>query len=293
MIESGGRDDLKAVVNGWRAAGKQVGFVPTMGNLHRGHLALVSAAKAECDRVVVSIFVNPTQFGPDEDFASYPRTRESDLEALRKLGCDLAFVPTPDVIYPHGTKVKTVVAVPSLADTLCGLSRPAFFPGICLVVCRLFHLVNPDIAYFGEKDFQKLQIIRAMTCDLGFSIAIRGLPTLREADGLAMSSRNHYLSKRERAAAPQLHQALVAAGAELASGRSVAKVEQHWQKVLDEAGFEVDYFSIRDQETLARYGDGHDRSLRVFAAALLGRTRLIDNVAVPDFLVESAPGVNE
>jgi len=210
---------LQARLEGWRREGLRVGFVPTMGNLHVGHLDLVRAAAARTDRVVVSIFVNPLQFGPGEDFASYPRTLAEDLEQLAGEDCDLVFTPGEETMYPLGRDGTTRVDVPALSGILCGASRPGHFSGVATVVSKLFNLVKPQLAVFGEKDCQQLAVIRRMTAELCFPIEILGVPTRREPDGLAMSSRNRYLRQDERASAPVLYASLQAVAQGLAAGR--------------------------------------------------------------------------
>ena len=270
---------LRERVAAWRRAGQRVGFVPTMGNLHAGHLALVAEARRLSERVVVSIFVNPLQFGPQEDFAAYPRTLARDQELLAGAGTDLLFAPTVAAVYPRGQAEQTRVEVPGLSDILCGASRPGHFVGVATVVCKLFNMVQPDLAVFGEKDFQQLQVIRLMTLDLSLPVAIQGLATAREADGLAMSSRNGYLTAEERARAPALYHTLQRCADWLRAGQDSATVERQAEEAIAAAGFEPDYFSVRRAADLGLPAPG-ERELVVLAAARLGRARLIDNLRV-------------
>jgi pantoate--beta-alanine ligase len=254
-----------------------------MGNLHAGHLALVAAARAQCERVVVSIFVNPLQFGPNEDLDSYPRTLEADVRALEQAGADAVFAPSVDQMYPHGGTTATTVRVEGITDMLCGSRRPGHFEGVATVVTKLLNLVGPDYAFFGEKDFQQLAVIRRLVDDLCMDVQIVGVPTVREADGLALSSRNQYLSADERQCAPALAAALEDCRMRLLEGdRNFAGLEARGRALLDDAGLETDYFEIRSPELMAPRTDMC--AFRVLAAAFLGRARLIDNMAV-----EAAP----
>jgi len=261
---------LKAELAGLRAGGVSIGFVPTMGALHDGHLALVRHAKSLCDKVVVSIFVNPLQFAPTEDLDRYPRDEAGDIARLQGVGCDLVYLPTVDALYPKNFVSRIEMAGPAL-----GLEtdfRPQFFSGVATVVSKLFNQVRPDVAVFGEKDFQQLAVIRAMVRDFDMAIEIVGMPTVREADGLALSSRNAYLSPEERAIAPRLHQALKA----IRDGRST--IEQA-KGELTAAGFgRIDYISLRDADTLGEITP-ETKSRRLLAALWLGKTRLIDNIS--------------
>lgn len=258
----------------------KVGLVPTMGNLHAGHMALVAVCRAEVDVCVVSVFVNPTQFGPAEDFAQYPRTLDADLSALEKSGVDLVFAPSVAEIYPDGQAGHTTIGVPSLSGVLCGASRPGHFDGVATVVAKLFHIVQPGRAYFGEKDWQQLALVRAMTRQLNMPVEVRGVATVRAPDGLALSSRNRYLTADERERAPLLHGALEGAGRAVASGRKdYAAIERGVCEELTAGGFQVDYVAVRDADRLV-VPDAATTRLRVLAAARLGRTRLIDNVPV-------------
>ncbi|MBK7984699.1 MAG: pantoate--beta-alanine ligase [Candidatus Competibacteraceae bacterium] len=272
--------ELRDHVTTWRRAGERVAFVPTMGNLHRGHIHLVERARQQAPRTVASIFVNPTQFGPNEDFTGYPRTLLEDSRQLEAVGLDLLFAPAVAEIYPRPLEDMTSITVPELSDILCGASRPTHFRGVATVVGKLFNMVQPDIALFGEKDWQQLRVIRRLVDDLNFPIEIVGVPTVREADGLAMSSRNGYLTPEERAIAPTLYATLTASAERLRAG------ERDYQRLSDEAkarlaaaGFRPDYFEIRRASDLQSPASG-DENLRILAAAWLGRARLIDNLAV-------------
>ncbi len=271
---------VREQVRAWRAAGEPVALVPTMGNLHAGHIALVARARMLAARVVVSVFVNPLQFGPNEDLAAYPRTPDQDAEKLREAGADLLFMPSVEEMYPQGDKAVTQVEVPGLSDILCGASRPGHFRGVATVVSKLFNIVQPDVAVFGEKDFQQLAVIRRMVEDLCFPIRIEGVPTARESDGLARSSRNRYLSAEERARAPGLYRALVEIAEAIRAGRrDFSSLEQQAAHALAQQGFRPDYVSIRRAADLTE-PDGADASLVVLAAARLGNTRLIDNLLI-------------
>jgi pantoate--beta-alanine ligase len=271
---------LRRLLANWRAADQSIALVPTMGNLHAGHLSLIALARERAERTVVSVFVNPIQFGPNEDYRSYPRTLGADTRALRRADADLLFAPDVSVMYPGGEEAATLVSVPALSQDLCGRFRPTHFDGVTSVVCRLFNLIAPDLAVFGEKDYQQLVIVRRMTADLHLPIHILAAPTLRESDGVAMSSRNQYLTARERDVAPALHNALCAAASRLGDGaRDYGAIEAQGRRRLRQAGFRPDYFAVREDETLA-VPDAKTRRLRVLAAAWLGRARLIDNVAV-------------
>ncbi|MFN3714666.1 MAG: pantoate--beta-alanine ligase [Alcanivoracaceae bacterium] len=270
--------EVRQQVRDWRQAGLTIGFVPTMGNLHAGHISLIDEARHHADKVVASIFVNPTQFGPSEDFASYPRTLDADSEKLATAGCDLLFAPSVDEMYPE--KNRTWVDVDDLGDHLCGASRPGHFRGVSTVVSKLFNIVLPDIACFGEKDFQQLAIIRRMVQDLFFPVRIIGVATAREANGLAMSSRNGYLSAAQKAQAGAIHATLQALKARIEAGeRDYPALVQAGTDQLTQAGFAVDYLSISHAGTLAPAALP-DRQLLIAVAAKLGATRLIDNVSL-------------
>ncbi len=270
---------VRAEVARWRAAGDRIVFVPTMGNLHAGHVSLIEAAKRHGERFVASIFVNPMQFGPNEDFNHYPRTPQRDSQMLSAAGCDLMFTPDVAEIYPNGAAAATRIEVPEISNILCGAFRPGHFEGVATVVAKLFHIVEPDTAIFGEKDYQQLAVIRRMVADLCLRVRIVGAPTVREADGLAMSSRNQYLTAEERALAPAIHQELRAAQAAIQGGaRDFAALERAGAAALDALGFKTDYFAVRDALSLASASQT-TREFVVLAASRLGRARLIDNVA--------------
>ncbi len=271
---------LDEALGGRRAAGDRIVLVPTMGNLHDGHLSLLKKARDSGDYVVATIFVNPFQFGENEDFDSYPRTLEPDLERLKAMDCDLVFVPKGSDVYPRGPEHATRVEVPSLSSILCGQYRPGFFRGVATVVNILFNMVRPDAAVFGEKDYQQLLVIRQMVGDLRMTIEILVGETVREADGLAMSSRNIYLTKAERELAPMIFRQLNMARDEILAGsREFEAVSARALDALRSAGFKPDYFEIRRAEDLG-LPQGGDEALRILAAAWLGKARLIDNVAV-------------
>ncbi|MBD8600863.1 pantoate--beta-alanine ligase [Pseudomonas sp. W2Oct36] len=270
--------ELRAVVARARSEGKRIALVPTMGNLHSGHIALVTKAVQRADFVIASIFVNPLQFGPNEDLASYPRTLAADQEQLLQAGCHLLFTPTVDEMYPHGMADQTIVRVPVVSEGLCGGSRPGHFDGVSTVVSKLFNMVQPDIAIFGQKDFQQLAVVNALVRDLNMPIQIIGEPTVRAADGLALSSRNGYLTEAQRAAAPALYRVIKQIGTALQNGE-----QDHQQligegvKALEAAGFRTDYLEIRNAVSL-RPATPDDHDLVVLGAAFMGKTRLIDNL---------------
>lgn len=271
--------DLRARIARWRRAGESVGLIPTMGALHAGHLSLVKIAKTRCDRAVTSIFVNPTQFAPTEDFDKYPRTFEEDLAQLATVGGDLVWAPTKEEMYPAGFATRVVPQ--GAAEGLETDFRPHFFSGVATVCCKLFTQTGADLAVFGEKDYQQLCVIRQMVRDLNLPIEIVGAPTVREPDGLAMSSRNRYLSEVERRKAATIHQAIVKVASAAASGRGLAKAIADGEAALVAAGFtKIDYIAVRDAETLKDWDRKSGRPGRVLAAAWLGATRLIDNVAI-------------
>lgn len=271
-------DALKRLLADWRRQGQRIALVPTMGNLHRGHLALLEAAVADADRTVATIFVNPTQFVAGEDYAHYPRTEAEDCRQLEQAGADLAFIPSVETIYPDGGEQHTRVVVPGLDDILCGEYRPGHFTGVATVVAKLLNMVGPDTAFFGEKDYQQLLVIRKMVRDLAIPVVIHGVPAVREADGLAMSSRNAYLTDTERALAPQLYELLCDTAEQLCAGRrDYQALESQAMQLLADAGWEPEYVAIRDAASLSAPADG---PLVVLAAARLGRARLIDNVRV-------------
>jgi len=270
---------LRATIRGWRIQGQTVGFVPTMGNLHEGHHSLIKLARARADRVVASVFVNPTQFGPGEDFERYPRTLAQDQAGLAEMDCDLLFAPDVATIYPLGAGQSVSVHVPGITDTLEGAHRPGHFDGVATVVCKLFNLVQPDVAVFGQKDFQQLKVIERMVRDLALPLKVVGAPTLRAADGLALSSRNQYLSEAERTLAPQIHQTLLKMRELLEKGHARKVIEQVATSTLERGGFQPDYAVIRRAEDLAEPADDEREGLVALIAARLGGTRLIDNLA--------------
>ncbi|MGZ4997154.1 MAG: pantoate--beta-alanine ligase [Methylobacter sp.] len=268
--------ELREAVRAWRSAGQSVALVPTMGNLHAGHLALVNKAKERADRVVVSIFVNPTQFGVGEDFETYPRTEQEDQDKLDASGADLLFLPSVSEVY--ASDAKTIVSIAGLSEWYCGASRPGHFDGVATVVCKLFNMVQPDTALFGLKDFQQLTVIRTMVRDLNFPIEIIGVETVREASGLAMSSRNGYLSADEKAVAAKLYQSLcIARDAILAGQQSYEEIENRALLYLRDCGFQPEYFAVCRASDLKK-ADVDDMDLVLLTAARLGKTRLIDNV---------------
>jgi len=272
--------EIRASVAEWRRHGQCVVFVPTLGNLHEGHLQLVKLAATHGDKVVVSIFVNPLQFGKNEDYALYPRTLDADLEKLRGARADALFCPSDQEVYPNGVEEQTTVAVPTMTDILCGATRPGHFTGVTTIVTKLFNIVQPDKAVFGVKDFQQLAVVRRMVEDLCFPIEIIEAPVARAADGLALSSRNGYLNNAERAIAPALYRALSAARDAIAAGeRNYALLEARAHIELLESGMRPDYFSVRAAKTLEPAAVT-DRELAILAAAYLGKTRLIDNVTI-------------
>lgn len=269
---------IRAIVLPWRACGERVGLVPTMGCLHDGHLELVRQARIHCTRVVTTIFVNPLQFGEEEDLAQYPRDVEGDAARLSRVGSHALFAPAVAEMYPRPLKEMTQVRVPGLSGILCGMSRPVHFGGVTTIVGKLFNIVQPDMAFFGEKDFQQLVIIQRMTRDLAFPVEVMGVPTVREPNGLAMSSRNAYLDRTERQLAPRLYLTLCEAVKRLRDGyHNMGEVAEQAKAALRAAGFRPDYVSIRRRVDLAE-ARGTDRELVILAAAWLGRARLIDNV---------------
>ncbi len=273
-------EELRARVRAWRNAGDRIGLVPTMGALHAGHLSLVDAARREATRVVASVFVNPTQFGPGEDFARYPRTLAADREKLGRVAADLVFAPAVEEMYPQDFCTTVVPEGPAKAD-LEDRFRPTHFAGVATVVAKLLNQAQADVAVFGEKDYQQLLVIRAMARDLDIPTRVLGSPTLRDPDGLAMSSRNAYLSTEERARAPALYRAISTAAARIAAGAAPDDAVPAACDIVREAGFEIDYIEARHAVTLARVAGRADGPIRILAAARLGATRLIDNTPVP------------
>lgn len=272
--------DLREIRRTWQSSAKVIAFVPTMGNLHQGHLNLVHEAKKKADIVVVSIFVNPMQFGPDEDLDAYPRTLENDSSLLTDLGVDVLFMPKATDIYARGLEQQTFVEVPGLSYMICGASRPGHFRGVATIVCKLFNMVQPNLAFFGEKDFQQLQVIKAMVTDLSMNLNVFGVATTRENDGLAMSSRNQYLNGEERKLAPTLYKFMNDLASKIQSGRrDFVKLTEEYKLQLSELGFNPDYLEIRNAETLLQPSH-EDQHLVLLAAAFLGKTRLIDNLQI-------------
>ena len=268
---------LRAQLRHWRREGASVGFVPTMGNLHAGHHALVDLARKHADKVVASIFVNPTQFGPNEDYGRYPRTPDSDIHGLQERGCDALFLPDVEQMYPFGTMGCVQMHVPGITDILCGAHRPGHFNGVATVVARLFNMVQPDLAVFGRKDYQQLQVIRYMAREMSFPVEIVPAPTLREADGLAMSSRNQYLDAEQRRSAARIFEVLRLMRDAARQGLPIAGIEDEARSRLEAAGFVVDYAEVRRAD-LGRPRSPGEAGLLAMVAARLGRTRLIDNL---------------
>lgn len=268
---------LNASLSPARSARKIIGFVPTMGNLHEGHLTLVREAKKLCDVVVVSIFVNPIQFGPNEDFDNYPRTLERDSQLLADVGCDIIFAPSVEQMYGNKPRL-TNISVAEITDDLCGLQRPGHFDGVAVVVTKLFNMVQPKYAFFGQKDYQQLAVIRQFVRDLNIPLEVIGVPIVRAKDGLALSSRNGYLSEAQRAVAPAIYQNLKLAQQQLLAGEHLSQVITQMREQLTQAGFEVDYLEVRstDLQKVVEF----NQDIVLFVAAKLGNTRLIDNLQV-------------
>jgi len=281
MQQAVDREQVRAIVDGWRESGSTIALVPTMGNLHEGHLSLVRAARSVADCVVATIYVNPTQFGEGEDYASYPRTLDEDCRALESCGCDLLFAPGHPTVYPLGLENSIRLLAPhDLSSILEGRSRPGHFDGVLTVVARLFNLVSPDLAFFGEKDFQQLLLIRHMVADLSLPVRIVSVPTVRESSGLAMSSRNNYLDPAHRAAAARLSLVLAEVVDQVGRQReSWAQAERSAASRLKDEGFKVDYVVVRTSDALAKPSSADD-GLRVLAAARFGNVRLIDNMKI-------------
>ena len=269
---------IRAETAAWRRAGETIALVPTMGALHEGHLELVRLAKSRCKRAVVSIFVNPTQFAPNEDFDRYPRDEAGDLAKLKSVGCDLVWSPERSIMYPEGFATRIVPA--GAAEGLESDFRPHFFGGVATVCCKLFTQVGPDVAVFGEKDYQQLTVVKQMVRDLDLPLEIVGLETVREADGLAMSSRNAYLSAQERAVAPTIYRVIRQVAEAAGSGNVIAAAVAGGKAELEAAGLKVDYLEVRDARTLAPLTGDPEGPLRVLVAVWLGKTRLIDNIGV-------------
>jgi pantoate--beta-alanine ligase len=271
--------ELRARIAEWKRAGVRVGFVPTMGNLHAGHHSLVKLAGQQADRIVASVFVNPTQFGPNEDFARYPRTPQADADGLAAAGCDLLWLPPVETMYPYGAEAAVQVRVPGVTEVLEGAHRPGHFDGVATVVARLLNQVQPDVAVFGRKDYQQLAVIRYLVRDLAFPVEIVAGDTLREPDGLAMSSRNQYLSAQERVVAAGIHRCLREMKADVQAGQVIATVEAKGCARLESAGFAVDYAAVRRPDLSGFDPDGRASGRCVaLIAARLGSTRLIDNL---------------
>lgn len=270
--------ELRAAIARARSEGKRIALVPTMGNLHAGHIALVKQAVERADFVVASIFVNPLQFGPNEDLDSYPRTLTADQSKLLEAGCNLLFTPDAQVMYPQGMTQHTIVSVPGVSTGLCGGSRPGHFDGVATVVCKLLNMAQPDMALFGEKDYQQLAVIRKMVADLNMPVQIFGVPIVRDTDGLALSSRNGYLNAQQRASAPALHQCMQTVKAQIKNGRrDYAALFEQFNIDLQVAGFRLDYVELRDALSL-QPAAVQSTQLVLLAAAYLGSTRLIDNL---------------
>jgi pantoate--beta-alanine ligase len=270
--------ELRKTVQQWRRRGQKVALVTTMGGLHEGHLALVRLAKKHASRVIVSVFVNPTQFAPNEDYGSYPRNEERDWHKLSSVHPDVMYAPGVDEIYPHDFATRVEVA--GLTQTLEGISRPHFFAGVTTVVAKLFLQCLPDVAIFGEKDYQQLLVVKRMVKDLAFPITIIPGPIVREADGLAMSSRNVYLDEGDRSLAPQLYAVLLDVAADLATGRPIEESMERGAVRLESSGFRIDYLELRDSETLMPVETMGQAPARLLAAVYLGKVRLIDNIAI-------------
>lgn len=269
--------ELRALVQQAKAAGKQVGFVPTMGNLHEGHIGLINQATAKTDFVVSSIFVNPLQFNDKSDLDRYPRTLNADQEKLSAAQCHVLFAPDVGEMYPHGQQNQSIVHVPVVSEGLCGGSRPGHFDGVSTVVNKLFNMVQPDIAFFGQKDFQQVAVIRKMVADLNLPISIVSVPTMRAADGLALSSRNGYLTEQERITATGLYKTLNELAADLEQGQEIGNCIKNATKRLNSRGFSTDYIEVRRSLDL-KPATAQDTDLVILAAAWLGKARLIDNI---------------
>lgn len=273
-------DDVRALVAEWREAGATVALVPTMGNLHKGHMSLVELAADEADHVIVSVFVNPTQFGPNEDYDEYPRTLDVDARRLSRAGVDMLFAPSVETMYPGGEETSTTINVPGLGDVLEGKRRPGHFVGVTSVVCRLFNICSPDVAVFGQKDYQQFVILKRMVADLQLPVRLIAGPTQREDSGLAMSSRNGYLDEAQRKSAAVIHESLQQVRQELLGGeRDYPKLERAVEKQIKAAGLTPEYVAIREADDLTDPGPASS-TLVVLTAARLGKVRLIDNLAV-------------
>jgi len=272
---------LRGAVSGWKNEGNSIALVPTMGNLHRGHLSLIEGAKGQADRTAVSIFVNPIQFGHGEDYELYPSTLEQDLDILRDANVDLVFAPNLGELYPAGIEADTRISVPDISDILCGEFRPGHFSGVATVVMKLFINVQPDYAFFGEKDYQQTLVIKRMVSDLLLPVEVLTLPIIREENGLAMSSRNSYLNESEKQLSSEIYKAIEKAATMVRTGAdSLDDIEKNSAYLLEELGFKVEYFSIRRRQDLKLVNDSIDKSLIILVAAWIGDTRLIDNLQI-------------
>ena len=272
---------LRGAVSGWKNEGNSIALVPTMGNLHRGHLSLIEGAKVQADRTAVSIFVNPIQFGHGEDYELYPSTLEQDLDILRDANVDLVFAPNLGELYPAGIEADTRISVPDISDILCGEFRPGHFSGVATVVMKLFINVQPDYAFFGEKDYQQTLVIKRMVSDLLLPDEVLTLPIIREENGLAMSSRNSYLNESEKQLSSEIYKAIEKAATMVRTGAdSLDDIEKNSAYLLEELGFKVEYFSIRRRQDLKLVNDSIDKNLIILVAAWIGDTRLIDNLQI-------------
>ncbi|MBO2559955.1 pantoate--beta-alanine ligase [Shewanella algae] len=279
MLTTAKIDEIRARVREWRQKGETVAFVPTMGNLHQGHVSLILEAARRADHVVASIFVNPLQFGKNEDLDAYPRTLGADQQKLTEAGCELLFTPIPELIYPKGLDAQTFVEVPGISDELCGASRPGHFRGVATIVCKLFNIVQPDIALFGRKDYQQLLVIKTMVSDLSLPIEVIGVETVREDSGLALSSRNGYLTEAEKALAPKLKASMDKLAEAIVLGQDIDQAISNAKEFLRAAGLEPDYLEVREASSLKPVSSD-DKSLVILAAAYLGKARLIDNMTL-------------
>jgi pantoate--beta-alanine ligase len=279
MLTTAKIDEIRTRVREWRQKGETVAFVPTMGNLHQGHVSLILEAARRADHVVASIFVNPLQFGKNEDLDAYPRTLGADQQKLTEAGCELLFTPTPELIYPKGLDAQTFVEVPGISDELCGASRPGHFRGVATIVCKLFNIVQPDIALFGRKDYQQLLVIKTMVTDLSLPIEVIGVETVREDSGLALSSRNGYLTEAEKALAPKLKASMDKLAEAIVLGQDIDQAISNAKEFLRAAGLEPDYLEVREASSLKPVSSD-DKSLVILAAAYLGKARLIDNMTL-------------
>ncbi|MFV2031513.1 MAG: pantoate--beta-alanine ligase [Gammaproteobacteria bacterium] len=280
MYQATSVSELRHYIQHWRDHGESIAFIPTMGNLHQGHLSLIEKGQSLCDRSICSIFVNPMQFGPNEDFNHYPRTLEQDIEQLESIGCDLAYLPAASELYPQGLDKITQVRVTDLTEIFEGAHRPGHFTGVSTIVLKLLNIVKPDISVFGKKDFQQYCVIRKMAQDLNLEVDIIGSETTRETSGLATSSRNRYLSEDQKALAPLIYQTLKDSVTRIAEGETNFKrLEQEATERLGQAGFEVDYFCVCSAETL-KPASAEDRRLVILVTARLGDTRLLDNIEI-------------